>query len=380
MSTRPLQFSARTHPSRPAGPSGATWAHRPSRPVHGAGARGRRSAQVANSVEHQAALAFRLTERDRWMARMVFEHRVLHAGQISAVAFPSPNAGRRRLQELHHWSVFDRFRPRILDGSAPQHYVLGPAGADVLAGEHGLDTKTLGYRRERAMSIVHSPRLAHTVGLNGWFLSLVARAVWAQAGESLCAWWSEQRCARYFGDLVRPDGYGRWYEPDSGESEFFLEYDRGTETTTTLAHKLDGYAQLAASTGIATPVLVWLPSTSRETHIRTMLARAWRSLNQPQLVPVATAAASRLEPQNPVTSPAEPLWLPLSTTTPTRDGARYRLGTLRTAWPHLPAVPPSRDEANPAQPRRRRGMLPAVPPMPPPASPTTRRNEAPARG
>lgn len=359
-----LPFFQRTHPARPTLSSG------PSRPGSRAG---RDRPQVVNSVEHQAALAYRLTDRDRWLARMLFEHQVLHAGQISAAAFASPNSARERLRELHHWSVLDRFRPQILDGSSAQHYVLGPAGATVLASEEGLDPKTLGYRRDRAMRIAHSIRLAHTVERNGWFLALLARAVWGhdQPGMALLAWWSEQRCARLFGDLVRPDGYGRWYEPGHGGIEFFLEYDRGTENTHQVARKLDGYAQLAAATGIATPVLVWLPTPAREAHVRSSLARAWRGLPDPHRVPVATAAATGLDPDEATASPADPLWLPLAATPAARGQTRVGLSHLRTAWPHLPERTPTAESISSGS-GAHRGMLPAPDPMPPPAQRPTR--------
>ena len=61
---------------------------------------------------------------------------------------------------------------------------------------------------------------------------------------TLAAWSSEARCARHFGDLVKPDAYGRW-ATSGGEIEFFLEYDFGTEVLAKLAGKLVGYANLA---------------------------------------------------------------------------------------------------------------------------------------
>ena len=39
------------------------------------------------------------------------------------------------------------------------------------------------------------------------------------------AWWSEVRCARLFGDLTRPDGYGRLGGRGT-HAEFFLEFER----------------------------------------------------------------------------------------------------------------------------------------------------------
>ena len=55
--------------------------------------RGHRAARpaprAANSSDHQATLAWRLTPRDRWIIRMLHEHRVLTSNQITALAFPS---------------------------------------------------------------------------------------------------------------------------------------------------------------------------------------------------------------------------------------------------------------------------------------------------
>lgn len=315
--------------------------HRPSRPTP----------RLANTQDHQAALAARLTPRDRWIIRMLHEHRVLTAHQIGDMAFPSYRSGRLRLRELYQWSVLDRFQPFISVGTTPMHYVLAPAGAAVLAAEDGLDIKQLGYRHDRAFGIAHSLRLAHTVGVNEWFAALVTTATHhttpppadqnagqgAEQGESeparLEAWWSETRCARHFGDLVKPDAYGRWSH--HGQTvEFFLEYDFGTEPLGKLAGKLTGYAALAQATGISTPLLVWLPTARREATARRLLHQHWRTLDQPLAVPVATAAADHLDPTAPHPSPADPVWLPLHVTTAT---PRQPLHRIASCWPHLPA-------------------------------------------
>ncbi|WP_197288491.1 replication-relaxation family protein [Nocardia sp. NRRL S-836] len=108
-------------------------------------------------------LAWRLTPRDKWIARMLWEHKVLTAHQITALTFPSFRSGRMRLRELYPWGVVDRFQPFVTLGTAPMHYdVLAPAGAAVLAAEDGLDIKQLGYRHDRVFDVAHSLRLAHT--------------------------------------------------------------------------------------------------------------------------------------------------------------------------------------------------------------------------
>jgi hypothetical protein len=271
----------------------------------------------------------------------VHEHRVLTTPQITALAFPSARSAQQRLRELYAWRVTDRFQPHITLGTAALHHILGPAGATVLAAEDGIDVKDLGYRQDRAMAIAYSLRLAHTVAVNGFFTALAARARHDPAG-ALTTWWSETRCGRLFGDLVRPDGYGRWRTQGEG-IEFFLELDFGTEPLTKVAAKLTGYAALAAATAIATPVLVWLPTTRREAAARRLLLQTWQQLDNPTAVPVATAAADLLNPHQPQPSPADPVWLPLTPTPvglgepPRRRGLHQMLG----AWPHLPPPVPS---------------------------------------
>ena len=265
--------------------------HQPTRPTP----------RAVNSAEHRAVLAARLTDRDRWIIRMLHEHRVLTSHQITALAFPSSRSARQRLRELFCWSVLDRFQPFISVGTAPLHYVLAPAGAAVLAAEDGLEVKDLGYRHDRAFGIAHSLRLAHTIGVNEWFTALVHRAR-HDPDMTLGAWWSETRCARHFGDLIKPDAYGR-FSAHGRAIEFFLEYDLGTEHLAKLANKLHGYHALAAATAITTPLLVWLPTSRREATARHQLTHTWAHLDEPRCVPVATATADLLHPQHRASQP-----------------------------------------------------------------------------
>ncbi|MFI5590092.1 replication-relaxation family protein [Amycolatopsis sp. NPDC051758] len=309
---------------------------------------GATTARAGNSIEHQAALATRLTPRDKWLLALLYEHRVLTSTQVQEAAFPSGRSARQRLRELYLWRAVSRFQPFRQLGSAPMHYVLGPAGAAVLSAEHGLEVKDLGYRHDRAMAIAHNQRLAHTVGVGDFFTSLIARSQRrdpARDGEGVTAWWSETRCARHFGDLVIPDAYGRWHGA-TGELEFFLEYDTDSESLTKVSRKLLAYARLADSTGIATPVLFWLPTSRREAGARTALARIHADLDQIADVPVATAAAELLEPGAACPSPADEVWLPLNARSSSRTSPRYALGELTHAWPaHAPAAASDLDEA-----------------------------------
>jgi hypothetical protein len=264
-----------------------------------------------STVNRLVVLAGRLTGRDRDLCRLLAEHRVLTTPQLVELAFPSRNAAEHRLTILHRLGVVDRFRPHHTPGSAPYHYVLGPLGAALLAAEADREPSRLGYRRDRTLALAHSQRLAHLLGVNGFFTALV-RAARGHPDAALEVWWSEQHCAAQWGRLVRPDGYGRWREHQQ-RVDFFLEYDRGSEPVGRLAGKLAGYLELAHASEIATPLLLWLPTPAREATARRALAGS--------SLPVATASP------HPTHTPAEPVWLPLH-----QPGPRRRLIELRGAW------------------------------------------------
>jgi hypothetical protein len=182
----------------------------------------------------------------------------------------------------------------------------------------------------------------------------------------LTAWWSELRCRRLFGDIVRPDAYGRWRE-DGHQIEFFLEFDFGTEALGTLASKLHSYEKLATATGITTPVLVWLPTHRRETAARRALAETQSQLDRPALVPLATSAAdvAGVAGEN---NPAVARWLPIGGSSARRPG-RLRLAELAQHWPHLDTSGPA-PAAPAAQGQPKAAELMAPTPLPPHPQPT----------
>ena len=209
------------------------------------------------------------------------------------------------------------------------------------------------------MAIALSPRLAHDTGANGIFTALAAAARASGGQAALECWWGERRCAAAWGEHARPDGYGRWTEQAPGQppavTDFFLEYDTGTEPLSRVIAKLAGYAALAARTGITTPVLFWLRSPSREAALHARLAgppppgiRDAASAAQIPGVPVATAARGT-SPDG----PAGAAWLPAGKPRPAPAArparpARHRPGRRR---------PGRRGTGRPA---RRPGLAPAV--------------------
>jgi Replication-relaxation len=260
---------------------------------------------------HLATLASHLTPRDQWILAMVHEHRVLTSTQITALAFDNDRGARRRLATLtHRLRVLDRFRPRLTLGSAPEHYVLGPAGAAYLAAERDQAPKQFGYSRQRAHQIAVSAHLPHAVGCNEVFTRIAANHRHHPTAGRLVAWWSERRCLRLWEDLARPDGYGHYTlapegaDPNTARNlRFFLEYDTGTEALGRLVAKLPGYAKLAAAT-TTQPVLFYLPGAAREENFHKLLAR------DPVRVPVATTSPDALTHAG--TGPSGPVWRPVT--------------------------------------------------------------------
>lgn len=309
-------------------------------------------ARAGTVAAQHARLALCLTNRDRWILRMVYEHRVLTTPQITRLAFGTGSAARRRLGRLHAYGVLACFRPLRTTGSAPAHWVLAPAGAAVLAAEAGVEVRDLAYRPDRALAIAHSLHLAHTLGVNEWFTHL---ATTPDPG-GLLAWWSQTRCHALWGDLARPDGYGR-YTHTTATLDFFLEFDLGTMTLSTVATKLAGYAELARTSAVITPVLLWTPTRARETTARKALREIWTGLTDPAAVPVATAAADLLDPLGAQAGPAERVWLPLDEP----GGGRVGLHQLQGGWPRVTAAPAT----VPTPPPSRHAILAPPPPTPP---------------
>jgi protein involved in plasmid replication-relaxation len=324
--------------------------------------RPRASGRLARSPQLAAELAARLTARDRWLLRMLCEHRVLTTTHVTQLAFGTTRAATARMTTLYQYRAVDRFRPLAPAGSSPLHFILDEAGAMLLAAEDGTTTVGLGYRRDRSIAIALSPRLAHDTGANGIFTALAAAARASGGRQALECWWGERRCAAAWGECARPDGYGRWTEQPPGQPaatvDFFLEYDTGTEPLSRVTAKLAGYAALAARTGITTPVLFWLRSPRREAALHARLAgpppagiRDAATAAQIPGVPVATAA--------PGTSPGGPAgaaWLPAGS-----PGPRRRLARLAP-----PGTAPDGTAPDGGEPGGPPGGLPWHPPSPAP--------------
>jgi hypothetical protein len=259
----------------------------------------------------------RLTDRDRYIIRLLGEHTVLTSNQIGDIGFTNQRVAERRMQQLYRLRVVDRVRPIWRPGTAPYHWLLDEAGAVVLAADRGIQVRDLGWNRRRVLdSIMSGQRLAHLVGVNGFFTALIRTARGSDSQQRLAKWWSERRCAAQWRGVVEPDGFGVWID-GRARVPFLLEFDCGTERPgTRLAAKLPGYARLAAADATRWWLLFRFPGRQREENMRRALAGA--------AVPVATTSPAAGE------TPAGPVWLPLTWPSSAR---RVTLGALTTDAP-----------------------------------------------
>ena len=126
--------------------------------------------------------------------------------------------------------------------------------------------------------------LAHRLGVNEFFCALI------EAGRNTnghgLAKWIPERTVRTADGWIRPDGYGVFVHP-GGALDFYLEYDRGTETTRQLANKLAGYIGVARDwtehgAEHFPCVLVVVPNQRREQIVAAALDTALARFRRPQ--------------------------------------------------------------------------------------------------
>jgi hypothetical protein len=289
------------------------------------------------------ALAGRLTAGDRQVCRLLGDHQILTAGLLALLLGTPPRTLQQRLTTLTTLKVVDRFRPHqpVGAGSAPYHYLLGEAGAAVLAADGSATADRPGWDRAQLAGVAHANgHLTHLLAVNT-VLAQLTHTARHRAGTRLVCWWPAGRCQAKWGRLITPDSYVRWQDPD-GEVDFFLHHHPTQPAADQPALQLDGYNDLAAATAITTPVLLSAGDPDQEAQLRDRLT------GQRLLVPVATS--------NPACGPpTDPVWLPTSSPA---GGRRYRLGALGHPNPwHLtrpataaPPAPRMTDSAGPPPP------------------------------
>ena len=180
----------------------------------------------------------RIVDRDRELLSRLAEHYLLSTPQIAAAFFTGLRTAQRRLTILHRLGVVHRFaRAGPRNGAVPYLYALGPVGLRLCPNAYhdpdGVHTRAPRSSLERARRIADSHKLAHLLGVNQFFIDLLATsgaaAVTAGGRCRLERWWSEQHATAVYAQAgIHLDGHGIWHAHGRTVG-FFLEYDTGTE-------------------------------------------------------------------------------------------------------------------------------------------------------
>jgi hypothetical protein len=189
----------------------------------------------------------RLMERDKAIIRAVYDYRVLRQDQLETLFERSSSVMQRVLVRLYDHGFLERKFLAILGLHSPALYVLDKKGAELLRTEFGLD-ELVWYPSSKDLKLEF---LEHTTAINDFRIAMTLAT--GAAGYELLKWVGETELkADYDRVNVRtPSGKMQSVSliPDSyfvlkmtnGFAHFFLEVDRGTETTGRFKTKVMAY-------------------------------------------------------------------------------------------------------------------------------------------
>lgn len=308
--------------------------------------RGRAGRGGRRAGEPDAALWFRLVDRDRRLLALLSEHKVLTTNQIAAIEFLSVRRAQDRLRHLRELGVVFAFRESYLRGGTSQtRYALGYLGARLIAAQRAEKPPAPKAYTESLERLALWPKLDHQLGVNDCFCALAAHRNPARLREAgregevggLTQWWSERRCTEFFWKYLgggretrlRPDGYGCW-EEHGRTVRFFLEHDTGTESLAKVTGKIDDYA--AFPTDQFGVLLFSVHSTRREIALRAALRRSLAGGDPGFVVATAARDGNTFGHGDGPAGPVWGLWTPQSGDSVPR---RYRLAELPQRGPFV---------------------------------------------
>jgi len=245
----------------------------------------------------------RLTPRDLEIIRAVCRHGAMTSKQIRFLFFQrgghlaSRQAACRRLKALTESGYLGRLRLPTPFGSGP--YVYLPVVGSQVALESDELALAKQSKRERLRS---ATAIAHRLEIVDFYVALTFSL--RQRDGSMLAWLTERQAHCDLEALSRskpftPDAFCLW-QVDDKEGAFFLEWDRGTESMTRLADKLNRYEVYYRGsvyrdhlgvTGLRPRVLFILPGERRLRKFVSWLSRRLSAGKWPSLPTILGATA-----------------------------------------------------------------------------------------
>jgi hypothetical protein len=185
----------------------------------------------------------RFTQRDLEIVEAVARYRVLRQDQLQRLFFQTRSATQRVLVRLYDHGFLERQFLPVLYGRSPTLYVLDRGGAALLRAQ-GRGEAFVQNASRRALK---HEFLEHTLAINDFRISVVLAS--RRTGYALVTWRSEGQLKAEFKRVERtgirtvsliPDSYFALDTPH-GQAHFFVEVDRGTETSERFKAKVRAY-------------------------------------------------------------------------------------------------------------------------------------------
>lgn len=237
-------------------------------------------------------LASRLTERDFAIIATLAKHKIMTAGMVEALFFPSPHAAAARLLTLYEMGVLARWRS---PSSKAYRYVLAWRGQCLQAMRDEEKPPTKQAATVKAQQLFVSAHRPHTEGINAFYCRL-AHAARAR-GDVEVAFNFESYSAV---SAMRSDANVTLTWNDGRTLWFWFEHDRGTETLERLADKVATYKSIVKNYHYEQAVLlIEVPSPGRLANLLPRAADHWNKGEGPGIRPtrltVAASAATQAE-------------------------------------------------------------------------------------
>ena len=253
--------------------------------------------RAPSNLERLAALSVITSPTEKRMLEWLGHHPLLSADDLAVILRVSRELAQRLLDNLSSYGLVDSTDKRLEDEASASHRCfLTHVGLRLLAARDGVPPRR--YARHGVVAAAMPGKqgggrlqtllrqLDHTVGVNRFFVSLIAAG--AKGGPRLVRWLSASEAAQRFtcGDVphwLRPDGAGdvHW---QGKVRRFYLEWDRGTTRWPEMVDKCRLYAAYYANlarTGVENGPDVLMVTTSpvRENIIWRTLTTAFVEAN-----------------------------------------------------------------------------------------------------
>jgi hypothetical protein len=212
----------------------------------------------------------RLTRRDFDILEALEKHKIMTAGMIEAIFFPSRHQAGARLLTLYELGLLERWRS---PESKAYRYVLAWRGQCILALMKGDKPPTKQAATFAAQHQFLSRNRQHTEGINAFFSRLYYSA--RDRSDIQVRWLLKD----LWMSGIDPDGNGEIIWQDGPVLPFWLEHDRGTETLGYLARKIKTYREHTNRYPSArnSVLLIELPSERRLRNFLPVATEVWKA-------------------------------------------------------------------------------------------------------